>query len=384
MDYSRTFRQSRGWDAQIYCAAEQAYGAGLSPYLVSNLKHFHAVDFSFVYPLYALVVLKPFCSGDATSRFTVLYWTCLVCAFLLSASRLRTWSEQGLLAILFLGGFAGTAYSLVTGNIGLIEGLGFSVCYFFLTRGRTAMAAFVLGATASFKLVPILFALSLPFLGRSTAPSRGRNTHLILYSLLPLAAGLAISCTMNPSFFRDFVLQLLGLQPNQHAPIHELWPESNPVFLLALKTFLSALRIESSIPLCIVAAVMIFGTISIMTRLRRTGMDDVRLFSMGTLFVLLLMPRVKPYSFPYAVLPVFYLIQGQSRSLQVATLLTSVWIPALLFNQRIMALSEYLARGPLQVWVLTYQMGCLFLCALLLSASHLRGSAAGQSPDPLT
>lgn len=375
LDHARAFSPSRGRDAEIYCAAREAYDAGLSPYLVPNLKRFRAVDFSFVYPLHALLPLRPFCSGDATFRFTVLYWACLALAFFLSASRLGAWSDRGLVAVLFLGGFSGTAYSFATGNIGLVELLGFSVCYYFLIRHRPAMAALALGATASFKLVPLLFAFSFLFLVRPQ--TRGR---LVVYSCLPLAAGFAISYAMNPSFFRDFVLQLLGLHPNQHAPINEVWPEGNPVFLLALKVFFADLRIDSPVLISAVAAVMIFTMITLLITLRRSGLDDVRLFSMGTLFVMLLMPRMKPYSFTYAVLPVFFLIQGRPRSLQVGILLLSVWVPALLFNQHIMALAEYLARGPMQVWVLTYQMGCLFLCALLFAVSYLRRAPELSAP----
>lgn len=72
LDHTRAFAPSRRWDAPIYCAAREAYDAGLSPYLVANLKRFRPVDFSFVYPLHALLLLKPFCSGDMTFRFTVL------------------------------------------------------------------------------------------------------------------------------------------------------------------------------------------------------------------------------------------------------------------------------------------------------------------------
>jgi glycosyl transferase family 87 len=374
LDYPRAFAPSRGGDAQIYCAAREAYDAGLSPYLVSNLQRFHAVHFSFVYPLHALLLLRLFCFGDATFRFTVLYWACLVLAFLLSASRLRAWPDRGLLAVLLLGGFSGTAYNFATGNIGLVELLGFSVCYYFLIRNRPAKAALALGATASFKLVPILFAL--PFLFLPRTQTRGR---LVVYSCLALAASLAVSYAMSPSFFRDFVLQLFGLHPNQHAPINEVWPESNPVFLLALRVFLSDLRIDSPVPISLVAAVMIFAMISFLVTLRRGGLDDVRLFCMGTLFVILLMPRMKPYSFTYAVLPVFSLIRGGPRSLQVGILLLSVWVPALLFNQHIMAVAEYLARGPMQVWALTYQMGCLFLCASLFAVTYLRRMPGGNS-----
>jgi len=374
LDRTRAFAPSRRWDAPIYCAAREAYDAGLSPYLVSNLKRFQAVDFSFVYPLHALLLLKPFCSGDVTFRFTVLYWACLALAFLLSASRLRVWPEWGLLAVLLLGGFSGTAWNFAAGNIGLVELFGFSVCYYFLIRDRPAMAALALGATASFKLVPILFAFCFLFL--RLPPSRGR---LVAYSYLSLAAGLAVSYAMSPPFFRDFVLQLLGLHPNQHAPINEVWPEGNPVFLLALKVFLADLRLDSPALISVVAAVMIFSMITLLIRLRRRGLDDVRLFSMGILFVMLLMPRMKPYSFTYAALPVFFLIQGRPRTLQVGILLLGVWVPALLFDRHVIALAEYLARGPMQVWVLTYQMGCLFLCALLLAGSYLR-----RAPEPAT
>ena len=40
LDRTRAFAPSRRWDAPIYCAAREAYDAGLSPYLVSNLKRF--------------------------------------------------------------------------------------------------------------------------------------------------------------------------------------------------------------------------------------------------------------------------------------------------------------------------------------------------------
>ena len=374
LDHTRAFAPSRRWDAPIYCAAREAYDAGLSPYLVSNLKRFQPVEFSFVYPLHTLLLLKPFCSGDMTFRFTILYWACLALAFLLLAFRLRVWLERGLLAVLLLGGFSGTVWNFALGNIGLVELFGLSVCYYFLIRDRPAVAALALGATASFKLVPILFAFCFLFL--ALPPRRAR---LVVYSWLPLAAGFAVSYAMNPSFFGDFVLQLLGLHPNQHAPINEIWPEGNPVFLLALKVFLADLRVDSPVLISGVAAVMIFTMITLLLRLRRGGLDDVRLFSLGILFVMLLMPRMKPYSFTYAVLPVFFLIQGRPRTLQVGILLLSVWVPALLFDRHIMALAEYLARGPMQVWVLTYQMGCLFLCALVLSGSYLRTTSTNST-----
>jgi hypothetical protein len=378
LDYARAFAPSRGGDAQIYCAATEAYDAGLSPYFVSNLRRFHPVSYSFAYPLHTLALFRPLCSGDVIFRFTAFYWACLGLAFLLSATSPASWTDRGLLAVLFLGGFAGAAWNFAIGNIGLVEGLGFAASYYCLIRHRLVAAALALGATASFKLLPVLFALSLAFLerppelpGRAQIERRFRPVRLAVYAVLPLVISLVISYAMNPAFFHDFLLQLLGFHPNQHAPIHEVWPESNPVFLMTIKVFLSRLRMDSPTLVCIMAGVMIFMIGWLMTTLRRRGLDGVRLFSMGTLLLFLLMPRAKPYSFPYAVLPLFYLIREQAPSLQIPALLLSVWVPTLLFNARIMAVSEYLARGPLQLWVQTYQMGCLFVCALLLAIVYL-------------
>jgi hypothetical protein len=185
---------------------------------------------------------------------------------------------------------------------------------------------------------------------------------------------------MNPWFFRDFIHSLVGGLPGQRAPIFErLSDVTNPTFLLALDESMSRAHLGGAVVRYAAIGVLFASSAWAMRRFQMNGMDDVRLFSMGALFLLLLMPRVKPYSLPYAVPPIFLLAQGTPRRIQVGALLISVWVPGLLFNKRIMTLAMQMVSGPVQVWISANQMGCVFLCALLFSAHYL--GANGSKPQ---
>lgn len=361
LDAARAFAPGHGWDARIYCAAVRAWDAGKSPYIVENLRPLYDGALSFSYPLVALPVLGPLCGGGA--RFTALHVACLGVAFALAAARRRAWAERAALAVLLVGAFAGAAFCFMTNNVGLLELAAFAACLFFLERGRLVAAGAALGVAASFKLVPLLLGAGFLFLDRP------RRATAAAAALAVVVAALGVSWVMSPAFFHDYAALLVGRLPGQHAPILEgVADATNPTFTLALES--AARRLPfGHVVLALGLGAMLVGMVVVLRRLRARGLDDLRLFSLATLFALLVVPRLKPYSLPFAALPVFHLTREAERSVQVGALLVAVWVPALLFNEGVLAAAGGATPAALHMWILTNQTTCLAVAAAGLAAA---------------
>ncbi|HVZ74482.1 MAG TPA: glycosyltransferase 87 family protein [Polyangia bacterium] len=373
LDLGRVRAPWGGWDARVYCAAARAADAGKSPYVVANLEPFGVDRLSFSYPLATLAVFRPLCAGDARARFALFYGACLVVAFGLAAWAAST--ERVLLGVWLLGGFAGAAFCFWTLNVGLLELALFAASVPLVARKRHAAAAMAIGLAASFKLVPVLLAAPLLFV----APTR--RLRVAGAAIAAPAATLGLSAVMSPAFFRDFVANVFGRIPNQHAPALEGLPDAtNPTFVLALEGGLSGLGVPRVVYYVVLVALLIVAVL-VTRRLRARGLDDVRLFAVGALFVLLLLPRLKPYSLPFATLPVFLLAREASRLVQVVVVLVGVWLPSLGFNGRVAMAMDRLPVAA-RVWARTNQTTCLFLCTALLVAVVWRAPSAARTTSP--
>jgi hypothetical protein len=314
-----------GWDYDVYCGSIKAVQAGLDPYYAENSRKFVGNTLVLPYPLGALVFLGPACIQPR-----VLYPA--LCAVLLAGVALWAWrlgvGDPWMLAALLSGGFAAASWNFYTGNTGIIELLAVAAALHGLVYKRHGVAGLALGLVSAVKLTPLGFAV---VFGAVMLRDRTRR-ELVVFGA-GLVAGFAtihvLSLLIGPAYEYSYVLQVTGLIPNQHAAIRETSSDaSNPTLLLLLKDILKSLRAPKA-ALALVYGLLLAAVAWQCCRIWRRDPDPLTVWAFGMLLACLLLPRLKPYSFTYALLPVAYLSMRLSPPKQMALLgvgcLVALW-----------------------------------------------------------
>lgn len=314
-----------GWDYDVYCGSIKAVQAGLDPYYAENSRKFVGNTLVLPYPLGALVFLGPACI-QPRALYPALY------AVMLAGVALWAWrlgvGDPWMLAALLSGGFAAASWNFYTGNTGIIELLAVAVALHGLVYKRHGVAGLALGLVSAVKLTPLGFVV---VFGAVMLRDRTRRD-LVVFGA-GLVAGFAtihvLSLLIGPAYEYSYVLQVTGLIPDQHAAIRETSAgASNPTLLLLLKDILKSLGAPKA------ALALVYGLLSAAVawqcyRIWRRDPDPLTIWAFGMLLACLLLPRLKPYSFTYALLPVAYLSMRLSPPRQIALLgvgcLVALW-----------------------------------------------------------
>ncbi len=320
------FSATSGWDFAVYCGAVRAAEAGHNPYLVSELRPYTGSDLSFVYPPSSLWLFKVLCRLG--NRGYLLWWSAaLVPIFALMAageSGANRWLWGGLL----LSGFIAVYFNYFTGNVGLLELLPFALAYQALRRHRYRASAVWLALSAYFKGVPLLFGATYAFLNRSWREKA--RLWLILggsFALLLLA-----SYAASPNLWDTYRHALTGSLGTQHSPLRESGGVTNPALPFLVADALRLIGITCPRQAFIVYAALSLWIVSEgVFFIRRHRQDFELAFSVGVLGLLLVLPHLKPYSFTFALLPVYTLARRQGMRGRVQYLLIVSLIPLLLY-----------------------------------------------------
>jgi hypothetical protein len=236
--------------------------------------------------------------------------------------------DPWMLAALLSGGFAAASWNFYTGNTGIIEFLAVAAALHGLVYKRHGVAKLALGLVSAVKLTPLGFAV---VFGAVMLRDRTRR-ELVVFGA-GLVAGFAtihvLSLLIGPAYEYSYVLQLTGLIPNQHAAIRETSAgASNPTLLLLLKNILKSLG-ASKAALTLVYGLLLAAVAWQCYRIWRRDPEPLTIWAFGMLLACLLLPRLKPYSFTYALLPVAYFSMRLSPPKQMALLgvgcLVALW-----------------------------------------------------------
>ncbi len=306
-------------DISVYCAASYAWETGGNPYLSSDTHVYHA----FTYPPATLKVFSLLCAQSPWT-FLLLYLSCLLAAFYIATRWLSLSLPACLVLLLF--GFDAARWNFLSGNIGLLHLFFFTLAFWSLAAKKMRWMALSLGMAGAIKLVPLAYPLcwfGFCWLCEPRAHKSHRETlALIALSLLPAMALQVVSLLTFPSLYQTYQLSLFGEIPGQHSPIHEMKSgRTHPSLFLFLLEASKLLGAPESSAVFLLISMTLLGAFGIY-RLR--GRESTVQFAFLAIVVTLLLPRLKPYSFTFAILPcIFLFAQTRGRS-YLATLLLCI------------------------------------------------------------
>jgi hypothetical protein len=314
-----------GWDYRVYAGAVHCLHDGKDPYFVSNLASYSGGrNLSFVYPPLSIALFSALICTQGNHVY-FLFWMLLLALTFLIVERTDTRGFSGfLLLVLFATAFLASYWNFQTGNIGLVELFLFSGFYYGICKDKLNLAALFLAVVSFLKITPFIFLLAFLFLD---LPARKK---VLLLLLVPAYAGFlhALSFVLYPDITPSYFLQVLGRIPGQHSPLYEPGGMSTPSSLLLCKD-LGAL---AGLPYQVLYGLFATGlALLLYAKMRGRRFERMELLSLLVLFCLLLMPRLKPYSFAYALLPAYYLLKRSTFLEKTAALLVLSFVPLILY-----------------------------------------------------
>lgn len=309
-------------DLGMMCAAVKAELHGQTPYILSHLQQYTQTRHSFPYPPLALIPLKALCAGNP---FFIYPMFCAV-----SVLGLWAWirgcapRDRWLLPVFLWSGFEGMFFLLRCGNIEVLNFILFGTAMGFLARNKIRTAGAFFGAAAFLKILPIAFA-ALFLIGKENR--KDKISAAVLASAVFFTAHLASFLTRGDLYSSYF--QLLMGQSAEHTPLHETfypgWPQPSLLSLASLLNWkiIPGVNFFTGLFYAVPAAVFILMAVIFLKKTR----SFTSIFSYGVLLMLLLMPRLKPYTYCLAVVPVYFLSCSLRDSRKTGLLAAAVFLP---------------------------------------------------------
>jgi hypothetical protein len=312
-----------GWDYRVYCVAAEAFSQGKNPYFVANTEPFSGEKYSFVYPPSSLPLFGLFraMGGDSTYR---ILWPLLALLVSLIVLRLDERKDALFLTTLVISGFMVGFWNMRSGNIGYLEMLFLSLVFLALTRGSYYVAAILLNAVAWLKAIPIVFGALFVFI-----KDTWRKKVLVLVVLCGcflLIQG--SSAFFYPELWPTYIKAITGGIEGQHNPLKETGEDANPTAFLFFRDINSQLvGPDSQAYLVVFIAFIIFIGIVFLDVVPRLRGGFIPTFSFGILALLLAFPRLKPYSFTAALIPIYLLAKDLDFKKKTYILLSVSVVP---------------------------------------------------------
>lgn len=316
--------EDAGWDYYLYCSAIKAMEDGKNPYYTDNLMEYSGGGkLSFVYPPLSVLFLKAVCFFDTKMSYFILWAVLIILTYFVIRSAGSN-LEPLFIAVLLITGFRSTYYNFRTGNVGLLELFFFSFVFLFLKKRKHIFSTIFLNLTAWLKVFPILFGGLFIFL-RSSKRNKAKVLSFVLIGFVLLNA---LSYFAFPSVISSYYLALMGKIENPHNHLKEEGGARNPSAFLFFKQFSQRLFGPNN---AIYLVFFILFIVVVFALFSRYAMNKERsfleAFSLGVLAILLVLPRLKPYSFTLALIPILFLTRDFDYKNKFYTILLASLIP---------------------------------------------------------
>ncbi len=315
----------RQWDFKVYYFGAQAQTLGLSAYSASTIQKLSGstLDLYYLYPPLTLYLFYPFLLIPYSVAL-ILYVIAkgfMFIVFLLVWRKLLPPSSTILFCLFCLLSFNGCLYlDFVSGNISLVEQTMISIaCYCYVTRRFSLFCIFILLASI-FKILPLSFLFLLIL-------SKEKNRYTLLslsFVLFGLYCGL--SYLIQPEQCREWIQTVGYIASLDGRGIY------NPSLFSLSKEIVSLFRanpvdVHSSIIAFILYVLLALSLLLVSQLLSRryfisSKENPERIFIILACFLyILLLPRLKDYSFVLILGPAFYtLIKVQSNKIKLLLL----------------------------------------------------------------
>jgi len=348
-----------GWDFKVYLAAKKAVNNRENPYLFKNIyKYTKNPYLTFLYPPLTLTILK-FIPDNYKIFYYIFYTILLIVIGYLTFTFFKENQEDILLLVtVLICGFTAVFYNYQTGNTGLIELLFF---LFFLRYfyKNSIISAVCLGVLSYLKLFPVVFAVCYLI---TPKPLKLKVKDIACAGIVILIL-FSISYLIYPEFTRTYFLSIRG-KLNQPSPLYEPGGYINPSLWYVISTRI--LRIKPWKPDIKFFIVYIFISFLIVFPLLKRKWEDRYLYYFNFFIgITLLLPRLKPYSYTYALVPAYLLLRIKKTVYKFIGILLislpSLYLQYLILNNTYKSIYAFLQF---------YSLLMFFIFSMLTSKKH--------------
>ncbi len=302
-----------GWDFSIYFYAVKHLADGKDPYTTASV-----INCPFIYPPLTLAVFKPLLFfGQYLKPLYYLLWSVLLLLSALVVKKLSEKNDPLYLATIFFTGFIAAYWNFRSGNIGLVELFMMAAVFYCLKKEAYLQAAAVVGLLGYFKITPISIA---PLFLLLPLPA-GTRVRMVLVSGLVFLALYGLSYLAYPGLMPSF-FKVVGY------PLTETGATSNASSLSLLsamgRTFSAGRGVVFAL-YCVYAGLTVLASYFLSRKIRSMTVPES--FSLWLLVLMAIWPRIKPYSYIYALIPAYLLTVGQGYRRKYETLLLISLVP---------------------------------------------------------
>lgn len=310
------------WDFRVYSSAAKAYYLGSNPYHLdrSIQPHQNVASLPFMYPPIALYYYVPFAwlsSAAAIRVFSAIKLLSLVGLFFVWDKIFPIRKHAAEFSIFsFLAFNAALHRDLISGNISVFEQLVLWTAIHYFIKGKIWHFGYLVCLVATVKLLPIVF-LGFLLFSEKQDKYKALGWFIGLFALY-LGLNFVAEPALTPIYVQSFVSsEGNSIASNDHNE-GGINNASTYQFFRALPGVL-AIKFSGALPLVLYLLFAIAVTLITWQSLRPiigSAEEDHRLMLVFTLtmLALLLLPRMKDYSYILAVLPTFYImLRNRSR-----------------------------------------------------------------------
>ncbi|MCC7212733.1 MAG: DUF2029 domain-containing protein [Candidatus Brocadia sp.] len=364
-----TYFYCSGWDVNIYCAAVKVFNNNGNPYLIHELQKLSSGALPFVYPPISIYFFKILCYliciFDSKASYYFLWCLFLTGAFFIIRNNDKNFKPL-LLILLFTTGFLATYWNYLTGNIGLLELFLLSICFSFAIKEKYYLAMFPLAFLALLKITPLALVSFFIFSGIS----KYSKLKVVSFGLILFIFFSSLSYVLFPDITHSYYLSLMGKIENQNSPIYENGGIGNPSLFFLVKNIAETL-FSNNFTIFLIIYILLIGfvfTLFLNYTLKKNR-NFLEILSTGILFFLIVSPRLKPYSFTFALIPVYFLIKDFDVRYKFLSIFIVSVIPLLMLRLHIFAsIAGNVPAFPKAL--LKYNQSICLLCFFILALTY--------------
>jgi hypothetical protein len=302
-----------GWDYDVYRSSIKVFNDGGNPYIFANLNLPYKSSFTYIYPPITIPFMSIICPFDSKLSYYIIWSIMLVATFLI-VKRCDKNLKPLFLTTVLTTGFLATYWNFISGNIGLLELLFFSLTFYWIIKERYDLSTVSISLIAVFKLTPISFVGSFIF----TRASRLNKIKIFGLMVFLFAIIHILSYILYPNLSKTYFWRV---QTNEN--IFEIFgKQASPALFLLFKD-ISYLFFADYLLYTFILYFLFIGFVGILflTYIQKQNRKFLEIFSLSTIAIMIILPRLKPYSFVYALLPVYFLIKDSDYKVKFYTLM---------------------------------------------------------------
>ena len=346
-----------GWDFRVYKGGVQAIDHMQNPYILENLNLYIEGwnNLPFTYPphtLYFFWILNLFFVFENIG----IYYALLIVLMIISGYLIATMDQKPhylFLITLMLTGFMSTYWNFITGNKDIFFLFLLAIIFTLLVKEKYWQSSIVMGLMGAVSLITGPFVALYLFVKR---PWLNRLFYIFLSGVV-VAILLAAGYCINPIYFGSYIDTLKGGMN----PLNNPGGYYTPTPYLMFGDLLKGIHVTGHLPVAIVS--LIYASLVIYTTWNysiKNSEDIVKICSVVTFAVFMLLPRIKPYDFIILTVPLYFLFRDCSYRMKIL-MFAVISLPLFVWYFLFLGFSrEYIVP-----YIQTYSLILMFLVVIL-------------------